>query len=66
MSTKTTDEGDQVMSISKKEKPKKDKKRVKKDKPDAPEPPTKKVRFDLTLNRVTEFFKHGKVATRVM
>ena len=65
VNTKTNDDGDQVMSISKKEKPKKDKKRVKKDKLDVAEPPAKKVRFDLSKNKVTEFFKHGKVATRV-
>ena len=26
----------------------------------------KKVRFDLTQNKITEFFKHGKVAQRVL
>ena len=26
----------------------------------------KRVKFDLSQNKVTEFFKHGKVATRVL
>jgi len=28
------------------------------------EEPEKRVRFDMSKNKVTEFFKHGKVATR--
>jgi hypothetical protein len=58
---------DKVMSISVDNKKKKDKKRTKKEaqietKRDAE--PEKRVRFDMTKNKVTEFFKHGKVATR--
>jgi hypothetical protein len=47
-------------------KTKKDKKR-KKDKNSAlekGEEPSKRVRFDLSQNKVTEFFRYGKVATR--
>jgi hypothetical protein len=57
------------MSISNNANKKKDKKR-KKDKKDhhleKGEEASKRVRFDLSQNKVTEFFKHGKVATRAL
>lgn len=58
-------DGDQVMSITKETK-KKDKKRKNKNKASEEDDAHKKVRFDLTQNKVTEFFKHGKVATRTL
>jgi hypothetical protein len=54
------------MNVQQTKKSKKDKKR-KKDKNskiEQGEEPTKRVRFDLSMNKVTEFFKYGKVATR--
>ena len=30
------------------------------------EEPVKRVKFDLSMNKVTEFFKYGKVATRTL
>ena len=57
------------MSISKETK-KKDKKRKNKHKQEEQlqdgEEPKKRVRFDMSQNKVTEFFKHGKVATRTL
>ena len=49
-------------------KPKKDKKRKKEKSKEVQkgEEPVKRVRFDLTMNKVTEFFKYGKVATRAL
>lgn len=49
-------------------KAKKDKKRKKeKSEPvQKGEAPSKRVRFDLSQNKITEFFKHGKVATRAI
>ena len=64
------DEGaDQVMEIPATKK--KDKKKKKKSsKPETPETTNsisdKRVHFDMSQNKVTEFFKHGKVATRVL
>ena len=46
-------------------KAKKDKKRKRDRSAAEGEPALKRVRFDLSQNKVTEFFKHGKVATRV-
>ena len=55
-------EPDEVMTISRK---KKDKKRPKPAEPvkESTHDP-KRVRFDLSQNKITEFFKHGKVAQR--
>ena len=61
-------DGDKVMSISKETK-KKDRKRKNKNKSDEHqkgEEASKRVRFDMSQNKVTEFFKHGKVATRTL
>lgn len=65
ISTQITEdkEGDKVMNVTT-IKPKKDKKRKRDKDHMAGEEPTKRVRFDLTQNKVTEFFKYGKVATR--
>ena len=51
------------MTVTKK---KKDKKRHKSEvKVEAAvAPDSKRVRFDLSQNKITEFFKHGKVAQR--
>jgi len=61
-------DGDKVMEISKPEKKKKNKKKraAKQDTADLEGDTRKRVTFDLTKNKVTEFFKHGKVATRVI
>jgi len=51
------------------QKKKKQKKRDRMEKPAEPvegESGEKRVRFDLTQNKITEFFKHGKVAQRVL
>ena len=48
-------------------KQKKDKKKKKKVKtPPVQNNTDKRVHFDMSQNKVTEFFKHGKVATRVL
>ena len=60
----TSPEGDEIMHVSKDKNKKK-----KKHKKEGPEPSSgsqKRVRFDLSQNKVTEFFKHGKVATRTL
>ena len=54
-------EPDEVMTISRK---KKDKKRPKPAEPVKEAHDPKRVRFDLSQNKITEFFKHGKVAQR--
>lgn len=77
--TNKDSEGEQIMKIFKpesisKDKKKKDRKRNKREQEKTSqaealtkgEEPQKKVRFDMTKNKVTEFFKHGKVATRVL
>lgn len=68
VSMSTNEDGDKIMKI---EAVKPNKKRDKKHKTtktpsDPNESPTKRVRFDMSKNKVTEFFKHGKVATRII
>ena len=64
-------EGDMVMKIDTQKK-KKNKKKIKGgEKKESEEPKQnltgqKRVHFDLSQNQVTEFFKHGKVAQRVL
>ena len=55
---------DEVMEIPAKQK--KDKKKKKKVSKPAEVSTDKRVHFDMSQNKVTEFFKHGKVATRVL
>jgi hypothetical protein len=63
VSVSTNEDGDKIMKIEqKKQKNKKREKKAAKEE----ESPTKRVRFDMSKNKVTEFFKHGKVATRVI
>ena len=67
-STNKDKDGDNVMSISKETK-KKDRKRKNKNNgvpQKGDDAHNKRVRFDLSQNKVTEFFKHGKVATRAV
>ena len=68
-SSHTNEDGEQVLKITKEKK--KSKKRARKEVPaEKKEEPAgeaqKRVRFDMSKNKVTEFFKHGKVATRVL
>lgn len=61
---KQTDD-DEVVEISVPKKKNKSKKKAAKDKSElttSAQAGTKRVRFDLSKNKVTEFFKHGKVA----
>ena len=63
VSVSSNEDGDKIMKIEqKKQKNKKREKKAAKEE----ESPTKRVRFDMSKNKVTEFFKHGKVATRVI
>jgi len=59
-------EEDEVLQISSKKKQKKLKKREKMEEKPEESNSNKRVRFDLTQNKITEFFKHGKVAQRVL
>lgn len=70
------DDEDQVLHVGKASKKKKKKARKRKagsqgeneskGSDGAKEPAAKRVHFDLSQNKVTEFFKHGKVAQRVL
>lgn len=71
------DDEDQVLNVGKTSKKKKKKGKKRKASQGGPEdkskaaenekePPAKRVHFDLSQNKVTEFFKHGKVAQRVL
>ncbi len=59
-------EEDEVLEISNKKKQKKLKKREKMEETPLAPPSSKRVRLDMTQNKITEFFKHGKVAQRVL
>lgn len=71
------DDEDQVLNIGKASKKKKKKGKKRKASKDEAEDkaeaadnekgqPKKRVHFDLSQNKVTEFFKHGKVAQRLL
>lgn len=71
------DDEDQVMNIGKMSKKKKKKSKKRKggkgetgdgnnQDENVKEPAAKRVHFDLSQNKVTEFFKHGKVAQRAL